>query len=82
MGAVTLPKPIAYHDGITVMEAILDAGGFTQYAKPDDTIIYRKDKMKDVAINVKLKRLMNDGDLSQNVILRAGDYVLVKQGMF
>jgi polysaccharide biosynthesis/export protein len=82
MGAVTLPKPIAYHDGITVMEAILDAGGFTQYAKPDDTVIYRKDKMKDVTINVKLKRLMNDGDLSQNVILRAGDYVLVKQGMF
>jgi len=82
MGAVTTPKPIEYHDGITVMEAILSAGGFTQFANPDDTIIYRKDKLKDLAINVKIKRLMNNGDLSQNVTLKSGDYVLVKQGMF
>jgi len=82
MGAVTTPKPIEYHDGITVMEAILNAGGFTSFANPDDTVIYRKDKKNDVTINAKLKRLMNNGDLSQNVTLRAGDYVLVKQGLF
>ncbi|HYA87154.1 MAG TPA: polysaccharide biosynthesis/export family protein [Nitrospirota bacterium] len=82
MGAVAKPMPIEYHDGISVMEAILSAGGFTPYANPDETIIYRKDKNKDLAINAKIKRLMNDGDLSQNVPLRAGDYVLVKQGLF
>lgn len=82
MGAVTTPKPVEYRDGLTVMEAILNAGGFTQYANPDATMIYRKDQRKDVAINAKMKRLMINGDLTQNMTLRAGDYVIVKEGMF
>jgi polysaccharide export outer membrane protein len=82
MGAVTTPKPIEFRDGITVMEAILSAGGFTKFASPNDTFIYRKDKNKDITINAKIKRLMADGDLTQNVLLKPGDYVLVKEGMF
>src|SRR6266540_1080820 len=43
MGAVNSPKFIEYRDGLTIMEAILEAGGFTKYASQNDTIIYRKD---------------------------------------
>ena len=83
MGAVTAPKPIEYREGITVMEAILTAGGFTKFASPNDTFIYRKDqKNKEVSINVKIKKLMFDGDLTQNLTLKPGDYVVVKEGMF
>jgi polysaccharide export outer membrane protein len=82
MGAVATPKPVEYRDGITVLEAILDAGGFTQFANPDATTIYRKDRNKDIVLNAKMKRLMVNGDLTQNIPLRAGDYVLVKEGMF
>lgn len=82
MGAVTAPKPVEYREGITVMEAILNAGGFTQYANPDATMIYRKEQKKDVAINAKMKRLLINGDLTQNMTLKAGDYVIVKEGMF
>jgi polysaccharide export outer membrane protein len=83
MGAVTAPKSIEYREGITVMEAILNAGGFTKFASPNDTFIYRKDKKsKDVSINVKIKKLMFDGDLTQNLTLKPGDYVVVKEGMF
>ncbi len=83
MGAVNAPKPIEYREGITVMEAILTAGGFTKFASPNDTFIYRKDKkQKEVSINVKIKKLMFDGDLTQNLTLKPGDYVVVKEGMF
>jgi polysaccharide export outer membrane protein len=82
MGAVTTPKAIEYRDGITVMEAILEAEGFTQFANPNETFIYRKDKDKSIAINVKIKRLMSEGDLTQNVALKPGDYIVVKEGMF
>jgi hypothetical protein len=37
---------IEYRDGLTVMEAILEAGGFTKFANPNDTIIYRKDESR------------------------------------
>jgi polysaccharide export outer membrane protein len=82
MGAVNTPKFIEYREGITVMEAILDAGGFTKYASPNDTVIYRKESNKDISIKIKVKRLMYDGDLTQNVLLKPGDYVVVQEGIF
>ena len=82
MGAVNAPKFIEYREGITVMEAILDAGGLTKFANPNDTTIYRKENNKEISINVKIKRLMYDGDLTQNVLLKPGDYVVVKEGIF
>jgi polysaccharide export outer membrane protein len=83
MGAVNTPKFIEYREGLTVMEAILEAGGFTKFASQNDTIIYRKsDGQNEVAIPVKIKKLINGGDLSQNTRLKAGDYVVVKEGIF
>jgi len=83
MGAVTTPKFIEYRDGLTVMEAILEAGGFTKFASQNDTVIYRKGEIKkESVLPVKIKRLINDGELSQNVKLRPGDYIVVKESIF
>lgn len=82
MGAVNTPKFVEYREGLTVMEAILEAGGFTKYASQNDTMIYRKDGAREITISVKMKKLINDGDLTQNARLQPGDYVVVKEGMF
>ena len=82
LGAVGTPRSIEYQEGMTVMEAILQAGGFTRFAKPNSTLIYRKENGKDTSIEVKAKDLMNDADLSQNIKLKPGDYVIIKEGMF
>lgn len=82
LGAVNTPRFIEYREGMTVMEAILEAGGFTKFAKQNDTVIHRRDNGKDQLIDVKAKDLVNDGDLGQNVKLSPGDYVIVKEGMF
>jgi polysaccharide export outer membrane protein len=82
MGAVTTPKAITYRDGLTVVEAILEAGGFTKFAKQNDTVIYRKDGTRDQVIPVKVKNLINDGDLSQNARVQPGDYVVVSESLF
>jgi polysaccharide export outer membrane protein len=82
MGAVNKPRFVEYHDGLTVTEAILEAGGFTKFASPNDTIIYRKTGAREVTISVKMKKLINDGDLTQNARLQPGDYIVVKEGIF
>ena len=64
------------------MEAILESGGFTKFAKQNDTAILRKEGTKDVSIRVKAKDLIKDGDLKQNVRLMPGDYVIVEEGIF
>jgi polysaccharide biosynthesis/export protein len=82
LGAVNLPRFIEFREGITVMQAVLEAGGFTKFARQNDTTILRKDGDKDIILQVKAKDILSDGDLSQNLKLMPNDYVIVKEGMF
>lgn len=82
LGAVNTPKYIEYRDGITVMQAILEAGGFSKFARQNDTAILRREGDKEVVIQVKAKDILADGDLSQNLRLKPNDYVMVREGMF
>ncbi|KAB0668624.1 sugar ABC transporter substrate-binding protein [Oryzomonas sagensis] len=82
LGAVLTPKAVEYREGMRVMEAILEAGGFTKFADQDDIVIRRKVGQKEQSLEVKAKKLFKQGDLSQNLVLEAGDYVLVKESLF
>lgn len=82
LGAVNNPKYIEFRDGMTVMEAVLEAGGFSKFAKQNETTVLRRENGKEVMLAVKAKDLVNDGDLSQNLRLQPNDYVIVKEGMF
>ncbi len=82
LGAVVAPRFIEYREGMRVIEAIIEAGGFTKFAKQNDVTIIRREDGKESAIDVRAKDLIKDGDLKQNVKLRPGDYIIVKEGMF
>lgn len=82
LGAVNAPKAIEYRDGMKVMEAVLEAGSFTKFADQNNVMVRRKEGDKEEVIIVKAKKLMHDGDLSQNVPLRPGDYIVVKESLF
>ena len=82
LGAVTAPKAIAYREGMTVLESILESGGFTKFAKQNDVTIVRKEEGKKVSIPIRAKDITHDSDLSQNMNLKPGDYVIVSEGIF
>ena len=84
MGAVGTPKMVAYRKGIRILDIILDAGGFSKFASENNVLVLRKqgdkDSMKEIV--VKAKNLMKDGDLSQNIPMMPGDFVIVKESIF
>ncbi|WP_236027002.1 polysaccharide biosynthesis/export family protein [Geomonas diazotrophica] len=82
LGAVNTPKSVEYREGMKVMEAILEAGGFTKFADQNDVVVRRKEGDQSRSLEVKAKKLFKEGDLSQNIDLKAGDYVLVKEAFF
>lgn len=82
LGAVNTPKAIEYRDGMTVMEAILEAGSFTKFASLNDTAIKRKVGETEQMIPVKAKEIIKEGNMTQNVKLKPGDYVIVKESIF
>jgi len=82
MGAVNAPKYVFYRDGLRILDAILECGGFTKFAKENDVLIMRKEAKGTTEISAKVKDLMKEGDMSQNVQLKPGDFVIVKESIF
>jgi len=81
IGAVQKPSLIPYFEGITALDAVLSAGGFTDYASKNDVLIVRREGSIVSNIEVKLKDVMN-GNLKKNVYLKPGDIVTVKSSIF
>ena len=82
MGAVRTPGTIAYREGMTALDAILSAGGFTEFANPNDVIIARKEGNEVINIEVKLNDVLKRGQIDKDLPLRPGDRIIVKTGIF
>jgi polysaccharide export outer membrane protein len=81
-GAVNKPQTLPFREGMTVLDAIMGAEGFTKFANQNKTKVVRNNGDKQEVIQVKAKRLLENGDMSQNVLLRRGDMVIVEEGFF
>jgi len=52
VGAVANPTTVPYREGLTILDVLLSAGGFTEFAKKNDVIVLRKkagSRKKDLA---------------------------------
>ncbi|MDA8327200.1 MAG: polysaccharide biosynthesis/export family protein [Nitrospiraceae bacterium] len=81
VGAVKTPCTLPFEENMTALDAVLSAGGFTDYASGNSVIIERKEGSVIKDLKVRLKDVMN-GDISKNVPLKPGDIVIVKTGIF
>ncbi len=80
-GAVRTPGIIPYSEGMTALDAILAAGGFTEFASKNNVLVSRKEGDAVQNHKVKIKDVMN-GDIGKNFTLRPGDVVTVKTSWF
>ncbi len=81
-GAVRTPRSMPYRQGMTVLDAVLEAGGANDYASPNRTKLYRKVKGKTEVIDVDLGSILTKGKLDTNVELKPGDVVTVPERLF
>jgi polysaccharide export outer membrane protein len=72
-GEVNNPGVIPTRGDLTVIEALALAGGFKQRAVLGDARILRGDMTRPEVIACDIDRILNKGDMSQNVKLRNGD---------
>ncbi|KGM51877.1 sugar ABC transporter substrate-binding protein [Lysobacter concretionis Ko07 = DSM 16239] len=78
-GAVRQPVSIPYRPGMTVLDAVLAAGGVTEFAAADRSDLYRKDGENTRSYSVRLDRILNRGDLSTNFNVAPGDVITVPE---
>lgn len=82
VGSVGTPQSVPYREGIRVLDAVVSAGGLTEFAAGNRATVVRSVGQSTVECRVRLGSLINDGDVSQNVQLRPGDVVIVPESNF
>lgn len=81
-GAVRQPISVPYRQGMTVLDAVLAAGGANEFAAADSTELYRKEGEGTRAYAVRLDRILQKGDLSTNYPVAPGDVITVPERVF
>jgi len=78
-GAVGSPISIPYRQGITLLDAVLEAGGLTEFAAPGRTKLFRQLNGQTKIYDIDLDEILNDGNLSTNLKLIPGDIISVPE---
>ena len=81
-GSVNKDVSIDYQQGMTVLDAVLEAGSVDLYANANSTRLHRKTERGTVTYNIRLKDVMEKGDMKTNILLMPGDIITVPERFF
>jgi len=81
-GSVVNNLSMPYYQGMTALDAVLEAGSVDLYADANNTKLHRRLKKGSVAYDIRLKDIMEEGDMTTNVILMPGDIISVPERSF
>jgi len=74
VGQMLRPGEFPLTGRLTVLKALALAGGFKEFARPDSIVVVREDQ---TVIPFNYKRVAEGKDMSQNILLAAGDTIVV-----
>ncbi len=81
-GAVASDVSMQYHQGMTVLDAVLEAGSLDIYADANRTRLHRRTDTGQETYEIRLKDIMENGDMSTNIPLQPGDIITVPESNF
>ena len=81
-GAVGNQTSINYHQGMTVLDAILEAGSLDPFANSNSTKLHRRTEKGNETYDIRLKDIMEKGDMTTNIYLLPGDVITVPERLF
>ena len=81
-GSVTQNISMPYQQGMTVLDALLEAGSVDIYADSNRTKVHRRTEVGAVSYDIRLKDIMENGDMTTNILLMPGDIVTVPERRF
>lgn len=82
LGQAVQPRAIPYRERMTLIDAIIEAGGLTQFAAGNRSRLIRTAGGLTEERRVRLDDLINKGRLQENVVLQPGDVVIIPEAVF
>ena len=77
-GQVAKPGVYTLRSETTLLQFIPMAGGFTEWANQRKILLIRKEGGREKRIFVNYKKIISGDDLSQNLVLKPGDTIIVQ----
>ena len=84
VGATAKPASLPYRANMTLLDAMIEVGGLSEYAAGDRARLIRHDKGSGAQkeYDLKIARLLKKGDTGANVRLEPGDVIIIPESMF
>ncbi len=82
IGEATDPQAIPYRENMSLLDVMIATKGLTKFAAGNRAVIVRRVGDKEQRIPVHLSDLIKDGDISQNVMMKPGDTLIIPQSYF
>ncbi len=76
-GQVAKPGVYPLRSETTILQFISLAGGFTEWANQRKILLIRKEQGKEKRFTINYKNIVSGDDLSQNLVLKPGDTIIV-----
>jgi polysaccharide export outer membrane protein len=82
VGQVAHPQAVPFHEGMTVLDVVLQAGGLGPYAAGNRARLIRTENGKTQQIHVRLVDLTQKGAVKENLAVKPGDLLVIPQALF
>jgi polysaccharide export outer membrane protein len=77
IGQAVEPQAIPYRNRMTLLDAIIEAGGLTEFASGNRSRVIRTANGASSEIRVRLDDLINRGRIEENIALQPGDILII-----
>jgi polysaccharide export outer membrane protein len=81
-GAVSAPRSLPYARGMSVLDAILEAGGVNELASANRAKLYRATEGRLMEYDIRLDDILLRGELGTNYQMQPGDVITVPERLF
>ena len=81
VGQAAQPKALQYRQGMTLLDVMIEVGGLSDLAAGNRARITRNVNGRMTEIRVRLNKLMNDGDIKENVKMMPGDVLIIPRSI-
>jgi polysaccharide export outer membrane protein len=82
VGEAQQPLKVPYRKHMTVLDAMIEVGGLTDFASGNRAVLIRNFEGTREVLELRLDDLLKDGDISANIPMYPGDIVIIPESWF
>ena len=82
VGEAANPQAIAYRANMTLLDAMIEVGGLTEFAAGNSSTLVRNVEGEQRQYQIRAADLIKDGDINANVDLLPGDIIIIPESFF